>query len=412
MLRAVLLVSCLVNAPAGQEPRAGKDSTGNAPAPASASPTIGDRVVLRDGQVVLGLVTSSAAGPRVGFDMLVRRDWAEAHVPEHAARWARNAATMSKPALAERRRRLEAWRGERSRAAGGEDRIVAWIDAELKRMDDPESRDAPLFSVRIPRDGCRSAERGSDSGRRMLALGWLCSLPDVEDRPIAEVRDALESRGFAVEGGEIPPLDRLLPIVEEPESKWLARRAATELAVEPGRRFIRYNNLLMPDQGDGRPADAGIDPSMLLGEIGKLLDPNAGAVDPLAPALERIAAQGGSGAVVTRLELAPDLSRVMVEVALWVRGPRGWDNYGSRNVIVRPEDVEPAAGADLARDPQIQSVFNIAESLGLGAVTGEMKDRSLRIGAATSRALALARSSFTQEMNSLAFPVLETVPKP
>jgi hypothetical protein len=184
------------------------------------------------------------------------------------------------------------------------------------------------------------------------------------------------------------------------------------LAVETGRRFLRYNSLLLPDPTDGQPLGAKLDPSMILNDIGRLLDPNAGAVDPLAPALEQVAAQGGTGAVVTALQMAPDLSRVAVEVALWVRGPRGWVVYGSRNAVVRPEDVEPGAAAGIAQDPQIQSVFNIAESLGLGAVTAEMKERSLRIGAATSRALGLARSAFTQEMNALAFPVLEPTTAP
>ncbi|WP_165246478.1 hypothetical protein [Paludisphaera soli] len=407
MLCVVFLAALLINAPAGQEPKA-KAAEADAPA----APALGDRVVLRDGQEVLGLVTSTAAGPRVGFDMLVRREWAEAHVPEHAARWARNAATMTKPTLAERRRRLEAWRAERANAVGGADRVVAWIDSELKRMDDPASLDAPLLAVRIPRDGSRSAERGTDAGRRMLALGWLAGLTDVEDKSPAEIRDALEGRGFDLEGAEVPSLDRLLPIVAEPEAKWYARRAATELAVETGRRFIRYNSLLLPDPTDGQPLGAKLDPSMILNDIGRLLDPNAGAVDPLAPALEQIAAQGGTGAVVTALQMAPDLSRVAVEVALWVRGPRGWGVYGSRNAVVRPEDVEPGAAAGIAQDPQIQSVFNIAESLGLGAVTADMKERSLRIGAATSRALSLARSAFTQEMNALAFPVLEPTTTP
>jgi len=410
MLRVVLLAGLVaVASPAGaQEPKGDRPPGGSTD---QAPPEVGDRVVLRDGKTVVGLVTSTAAGPRVGFDMLVGREWAEAHVPEHAARWSRNIGTMSRSAIAERRRRLEAWRDERSRASGAGDRIVAWIDAELKRMDDPAQLQAPLLAVRIPRDGCRSAERGTEAGRRMLALAWLCRLPNPETSAPGELRDALEGRGFDPDGGEVPSLDRLLPITSEPEAKWSARRAATELAVERGRKFIRYGDLLLPDPSDGQAAEMKLDPSMLLGEIGKLLDPGGGgAVDPLAPALEKIAREGGSGAVVTTLNLAPDLSRVAVESALWVRGPRGWTNFGSRNAVVRTDEVDPGVAAGIAQDPQVQSVFNIAEGLGLGAVTGEMKERSLRIGAATGRALGLARSAFRQELDALAFPVLEPTP--
>jgi hypothetical protein len=45
--------------------------------------------------------------------------------------------------------------------------------------------------------------------------------------------------------------------------------------------------------------------------------------------------------------------------------------------------------------------------LGLGAVPAEMKERSLRIGAATERALGMARSAFNQDLDQLALPVLE-----
>ena len=277
-------------------------------------------------------------------------------------------------------------------------------------MDDPKALDAPLLAVRIGRDGCRSAERNTDAGRRLLALAWTCGLPDPEDRPPDEVRDAVEGRGFVVEGEGLPPLDALTPIASEPEPKWLARRAATELAVDAGRKFIRYNNLLLPDPGEGRGLDAPLDLNTALGQVAKLLDPDAAAVDPLEPELGRIAQQGGVGAVVTRLQVAPDLSRAGVDVALWIHGPRGWVEYGARNAVVRPEDVPPGAAEGIGQDPQVQSVFNIAESLGLGAATQEMKERGLRMGAATARALGTARSAFAEELNALAFPVLEPPP--
>lgn len=405
MIGAAILAACLAAFSPPQEPRRRGEAKAEEPPPPPAG-TVADRVTLRDGKVLLGLVTSPAAGPRVGFDMLVRRAWAEAHVPDLAAKWIRNAETMRKPAVAERRRRLEAWRVER-KAAVGEDRITGWIDAELKRLEDPQALDAPLLSVRIGRDGCRSAERNTDAGRRMLALAWTCNLPDPEEKTPDEARDAVESRGFVADGADFPSLDKLTPIVSEPEAKWLARRAATELAVDQGRRFLRYQGLLIPDPTDGRKLDAQLDLGSALGQIGRLLDPDAAASDPLEPALARIGREGGVGAVVTRLDMAPDLSRVGVDVALWVRGERGWVEYGSRQAVVRPEDVPPGAAEGIGQDPQVQSVFNIAESLGLGAVTAEMKDRDLRMGAATARALGTARAAFAQELDALGFPVLE-----
>jgi hypothetical protein len=366
------------------------------PAPAggaTATATAADRVVLKDGRTLLGLVTSPAAGPRVGFDMLIRREWAEANVPDLAARWARNAETMRRPAVAERRRRLEAWRAER-KATAGEDRVTAWIDAELTRMEDPNTLDSPLLAVRIARDGCRSAERAGDVERRLLALAWICKLPDPEGRSPDALRDGVEGRGFVADGADFPSLEKLTPLETEPESRWLARRAATELLVDSGRRFIRYQDILLPEPADAGKLDARLDLNAALGQIGRLLDPGAGAADPLGPALARIGREGGVGAVVTRLDMTPDLSRVGVE-------------YGARNAVARPDDVPAVAAEAIGRDPQVQSVFNIAESLGLGAIAPEMKERGLRMGAATERALGEAREAFSRELNALALPVLE-----
>ncbi len=205
------------------------------------------------------------------------------------------------------------------------------------------------------------------------SLAWLSGLPNPEDAPPGEVTDSVEARGFMAEGTGVPSLDRLLPIVAETEAKWLARRAATELAVDSGRRFIRYNNLLLPEQTDGQAINAPLDLNAALGQIAGLLDPAAAQTDPLAPALAKIAARGGSGAAVTRMDMAPDLSRVRVGIGLWVRGPQGWFEYGSRTAEVGPNDVPPAAAAGLENDPQVQSVFNFADALGLGAVTAEMR---------------------------------------
>jgi len=380
--------------------------------------TAADRVVLRDGRALLGLITSPEAGPRGGFDMLVRRDWAEKHVEDLAAKWERNAESVARPAIARRRERLTAWRRERAGFVAAGDPIVSWIDGELKRLEDEKAAaETPLLSVRVARGDCRSVDRAPEANARLLALGWLCGLADVEEKPIDELRGALETRGFAPIGDETPSLDRLAPIVQEPENVWLARRAATELSVDPDLRFVRYQGMLLPDVQPGQPlAAAGINPSALLAQINKLIDPGAAQGDPLAPELARIAARGRAGAAVTQLEVAPDLSRVAVEIALWVRGPRGWSVYGTRSHMIRPDQVDPAVGQNIAGDPQVQAAFNLVDRLVPGAVTPELRQRSLNIGAATTQALGAARSAFNRELESLALPVLEppsnTFPNP
>jgi hypothetical protein len=230
--------------------------------------------------------------------------------------------------------------------------------------------------------------------------------------PLDQLKDALEARGYAADAaGREPPaaLDRLLPPAPEPEPTWQARRAATEVAVDPDLRFIRYQDMVMPEGNPGQPMGVGdLNLTMAASELKRLLDPDQNRPDPLAEKLRSVAARGRTGAVVTRLAIAPDLSGVTVESTLWVRaGGERWVPLGSRTATVRPEDVEPDTGRGLAADPQVQGAFRMVEGLGLGAIAPELKERALRMGAATQQALGTVRSAFNQDLEALRLPVLE-----
>ena len=151
---------------------------------------------------------------------------------------------------------------------------------------------------------------------------------------VDDLKTSLEARGYAVDAtAKNPPasLDRLLPLAAEPEPRWLARRAATELAVDPDLRFVRFQDSVFPDAGTGQPMSA-MGLSTAVSELKRLLDLDQGQqADPLLDKLKTIGARGRSGAAVTRLEIQPDMSSVTVESALWVReGPR-WFLFGTRN---------------------------------------------------------------------------------
>ena len=99
-------------------------------------------------------------------------------------------------------------------------------------------------------------ERRPAGTERLLQLAWLCNLPNPESMPLAELKDALESRGYAVDpapGAQPPNLNGLLPPTLEPEPTWLARRAATELAVDPDLRFLRFQDTVILEPGAGQP---------------------------------------------------------------------------------------------------------------------------------------------------------------
>jgi hypothetical protein len=374
--------------------------------------TSADRVTLRDGSVVLGLVTASSPGSRGSTELLVRRAWAQKAIGQHLQRWDRATTASSRQAVVQRRKRLESWRRERARGSEPGDRIIGWLDRELARLAAPgEPKPSVLLNVRLPHNEVQAMDRKPASVERLLRLAWLCEFPDPETMPLAQLKDALQSRGYDIDGAAAKTpvsVESLLPPTPEPEANWQARRAATELTVDSGLRFIRFQDTIMPDAGGGQDMSA-VGLSSALSEIKKLLDPDGGRqADPLEEKLGAIAARGRVGAVVTRLEIQPDMSAVTVEATLWVRGPgERWAPFGFRRATVRPDDLAGAAGQNLAEDPQVKGAFRIVEMLGLGAIPADVKDRSLRIGAATEKALGTARSAFNQDLDAMALPVTE-----
>jgi hypothetical protein len=292
---------------------------------------------------------------------------------------------------------------------------MAWIGKELARLTAPGGPEpSVLLDVRLPRVEVRQMDRRAASVERLFRLALLCELPEPETMTLDELKDALESRGYDVDAAAHKPpasIDRLLPPTPEPDRVWLARRAATELAVDPDLRFLRFQDTIIPETGTGQ-ALGGIGLSTAVSELKRLLDFDQGQKsDPLVEKLKAVGARGRTGAVVTRLEIQPDLSAVIVETSLWVRQGPQWTLFGSRNATMRPDDLPRDAGKDLAEDPQVKGAFQIAELLGLGAIPADVKDRSLKIGAATEKALGMARAAFNPDLDDLALPVLEPKPR-
>jgi hypothetical protein len=378
---------------------------------ASAQPpaagTAADTVTLRDGQVALGQMVEPAPSGKVLI--LVRRAWAEEHVPDWAKRWETAEAVWAKRARLERRERLVAWRKERAADAAQGDAIGSWLDSEIGRLaEGAPAEPPPLMAVRLSRSDVKSSTRRPPEIGRLLRLGWQAGFGDVETMPLDDLKQALEGKGFAVHSTEAVPLEALLPIMPEVEAHWQARRAATEVANEAGLRFIRFQGLVLPEGAGGAPADG----ALLVSSLKSLLDDKPSA-DPLASALRDVAAKGRAGAVVTRLELAPDFATVSVETALWVRRGRDqWVPAVSRSASVRPDSLGPNAGKPLAADPQVKAALSVVEALGLGQVAPDLKERSLNAGAATQQALGIARAALSRDLNALELPISTPAPSP
>ena len=379
-----------------------------APSAPALPETAADVATFRDGSVVLGQVLESPV--RGTLVMLVRRDWAKKKKPEAVKQWQAAEAPTLRRAVTARKDRLNAWRQERAASAPANDPILAWIDREVERLSRPEIiSESTLMVVKLNRAGMVSIIRRPKASTRMLRQGWLLGFPNVEEMPLEDLRDALEGRGFAPGQGNEVSIEKLLPLTIEPEPQWLARRAATEVANDPDLKFLQTQGLLMAEPAPGQPVSIDAAGSALK-QLGQLLS-DAQPTDPLADKLKEIAARGKSGASITRMEISPDLSSVRVEGVVMARDRLGrWMPVVTRGSMVQLDKLAVDAGKELEQDPQVANAFKLVESLGLGQVTDEMKQRSLKMGAATQKALGETRSALNEDLAQLAFPVGDLPP--
>ncbi len=370
--------------------------------PPARNETAADWVTLRDGKVVRGEITESSAGT----SLYVRRAWVRENLPDWAERWEAAESRTARTAQSKRKERLAVWRRERKPPAdNAKDPILIWIDAELARLKDENAwKSSGLMLVKLGRNDAKSVTRVPRERSRWLRLAWTSELSNPEAAEVNDLKRSLEGRGFDLSQNTPVPIDSLRAPREEPDSRWNLRRAATELSVDPGLRFLRYQGLLLPEPKAGEPLGT-VDPSEAIGALRQLLGENA--ADPLPAKLRELAARGRNGALVTRLDMAPDFSSVTVEIGLWVRQAGDqWVAAGSRSSRVRPDDLAIDAGKELAADPQVSTAFQVVEALGLGNLSPELKQRSLKTGAATRKALGEARSAAEADLAGLVLPVL------
>ena len=208
-----------------------------------------------------------------------------------------------------RRERLTAWRRERVKEPGGNDRISAWLDRELDRLacarrrrrrcrgrslHDPDDRESQPWR----REGRGEAAEGDGPD---VSPGVALGFPRCRDDEAGRPEGRLEGRGFAVDSGrpgdDPAPvaLDRLLPIQPESDEQWLIRRAVTEVSNDSGLRFLQIQNMFLPEPGAGEAMNAGGALAMV-SQLTQLLGGEQPA-DPRDRLLREVAARGRGGAV-------------------------------------------------------------------------------------------------------------------
>ena len=402
-----LAVMVLVSGTAfGQTGRRSKKKAGSKPVQrAKTSPadtTAADRIKFKGGDELLGQVEDSS--PAGSLLVLARREWVRANLPGRAREWEAANESITAEAALQRRERLMVWRHQRPTQPMQGDRITAWLDRELVAPS-KASDSTPLIAVRIAPNLVSSVQRRGEQAARTLRAAWLLGIADAETTPLATLVDTIAGRGMVLQGDEPIALDRVAPPGPETDDHWLLRRAATEALHDEGLRFIRFGSTILPEPIAGQQPDPAAGTAIAGGVIRDVL--GVGSPDPLAERLRDIADRGRIGALITRIEVAPDLSAVSAESALYYHGAKGWARGPWRTGSLQVGAVPPAVVAAVARDPQVRGVMELVESIGGGLVSPEMKDRGLVMGTTAGGAVLLARTALISSLTGLALDLTE-----
>jgi hypothetical protein len=365
-----------------------------------------DEVKLRDGKTLLGQIdVASAADALV---VVARREWVREHLPEWLEKWELAERDSIKSALAQRRNRLVEWKNVRPPAYGPADKISAWLDDQLGRA--PEAlAPSTLMIAKLNKADVQSVRRRGATAASALRSAWVLGLKDPESTKFAALEDAIAGRGMTLGGDQPVSIDRLLPPSAESEAHWLLRRAATEVLYDEGLRFVRFGSTLLPEPMPGQTPDPTAGVAIVEGTIKDVL--GVGGADPLPNRLMFVASRGRVGAMVTRIEIAPDFSAANAESSFYSRGPGGWDRSAWRTGSLEVGNVPPLVVSLVASDPQVKAMMALVESLGGGLVSAEMKQRGLLVGATAGGAAVLARTALTRSLVGLALD-LDEKPSP
>ncbi len=188
----------------------------------------------------------------------------------------------------------------------------------------PPRRKSPLMVVRLARNTIKALDHKPKATGRLLRLAWTMNFADPETTPLADLKQGWKT---AVSRARATPRSRwtaLLPIPLEPTRSGKSAGPRPNWRTCPGGRFLLYGGAVLPEPAPGEAPPAGAAMEALTSTLKDLL--GEGRQNPLPAKFRELAARGRVGAVVTSLEMAPDMASTTVATTLWVApgGNRDW----------------------------------------------------------------------------------------
>jgi len=300
--------------------------------------------------------------------------------------------------LNDQRKQLQEWL-DQLKADNGEGGVGKGLDTQFVLLDLPRNQLASRF--------VQPAKR-----RRILLLSWRERFREVETQTVEQLREALESRKIDVadNGAPVDLSDRVPPEAQS-DNEWAARQAIVEFALGGRLEFQGTGGALFRTDGNAPQPDlAAVLPQLLQRQLtsqladllnepglgnagaGKAKPAGAASTAVLGPAIREAEQLGRRGFRATQLDLDLPRGQTRVTEQFVAKLPAGdWQVVWSETVTEDARKARGAAEEQIANDPQVKQLLQLAQQLG-GA--GDQVRTAVRFGAATMAAQQTAAARF------------------
>ena len=386
-----------------------------------------DVVRLRSGERLFGAVLDESANG--SGRLAVQRNWLRKALPEFYRSVVADEAVAQRTITEDLIARIDRWVSEVEArpGRGNESRQLLdflkdqrqqlqerldWLKADIGGGGVGKGLDTQFVLLDLPRNQVASHFLQTGERRWIALLSWRERFREVETQTVDQLREALESRKIDVaDNGEPVDLSDRVPPEAQSDVEWAARQAIVEFALGQRLEYQGISGALIRTDGDAAQVDlAAVLSQLLQGQLtsqladllnepglgnsgaGKAKQAGATSTAALGPAIREAEQLGRRGFRVTQLDLDPPRGQTRVTEQFAAKLPSGdWKVIWSEVVTEDARKTRGAAEEQIANDPQVKQLLQIAEQLG-GA--GDQVKTAVRFGAATMAAQQAAAARF------------------
>lgn len=276
--------------------------------------------------------------------------------------------------------------------------------AELAKV---ETFDPEFLWVTLPMKDVARVEASTAVQRQLLTWAWTEQVDRAENRSEDELIRELKARNVSPTGWPLALIERL-PVRDQADEEWVARRALIEYALGPKLDFQGTNDVLartdkdapvdavpllvemLSKQLQSQFADLFAEPGVGKGARG---DANASKTESLRKAVQTAESEKRTGIRVTRIEFTGDFQQASISTEFIARlGKDSWRPVFQHTERVDAKQARPEAEQRVQNDPRVKQVLDLTRQLGVGA--DDQVQQAIRFGAATMTAQQVCNSRF------------------